>query len=296
MSVLVDASSRVLIYGIAGNFGRFSARDLVASGTKVVAGVAPGRDSREVEGVPVFHDARTACTSTGADVALVYVPAPAAVDAVLEVLDAGCKVIVYPGDGLPVQDAVEIRASARGKGAVLIGPNTPGLISPGKAKLGFMPSFCYAPGPLGVISRSGSLSYEAGWRLTTAGLGQTTVIGIGGDPVKGLNAAEAIELLHADAETGAILYLGEIGGSDEYAVARYAERSDAKPTAALIVGAAAPPGKKMGHAAALVGSHADSQAAKVQALRKAGVHVADNLRNLVDAAQHALRQREAVTT
>ncbi len=295
MSVLVDASSRVLIYGIAGNFGRFSARDLVASGTQVVAGVAPGRDSREVEGVPVFQDAHAACTTTGANVALVYVPAPAALDAVLEVLDAGCTVIVYPGDGLPVQDAVELRAAAQRKGAVLIGPNTPGLISPGKSKLGFMPSFCYTAGPLGVISRSGSLSYEASWRLTTAALGQTTVIGIGGDPVKGLNAAEAIELLHADAETQAIVYLGEIGGSDEYAVARYARRPAAKPTAAMIVGATAPPGKKMGHAAALVGSQADSQAAKVQALRNAGVHVAGNLRNLVDAAQDALRQSEAVT-
>jgi succinyl-CoA synthetase alpha subunit len=209
---------------------------------------------------------------------------------VLEVLDAGCKVLVYPGDNLPVQDAVELRAAARRKGAVLIGPNTPGLISPGKAKLGFMPSLCYTPGPLGVISRSGSLSYEAGWRLTTAGLGQTTVIGIGGDPVKGLNAGEAIELLHADPATEAILYLGEIGGSDEYAVARYAERRDAKPTAAIIVGASAPPGKKMGHAAALVGSQADSQAAKVQALRTAGAHVADNLRGLVEAAQRALGQ------
>ncbi|MDB5922808.1 MAG: Succinate--CoA ligase subunit alpha [Betaproteobacteria bacterium] len=296
MSVLVDASSRVLIYGIAGNFGRFSARDIAAYGTKVVAGVAPGRDTREVEGVPVFQNARSACASTDADVALVYVPAPAALDAVLEVLDAGCKVVVYPGDGLPVQDAVEIRAAARRAGAVLVGPNTPGVISPGKAKLGFMPSFCYTPGALGVISRSGSLSYEAGWRLTSAGLGQTSVIGIGGDPVKGLNAGEAIDLLHADAETEAILYLGEIGGADEYAVARYAERDDAKPTAALIVGASAPPGKQMGHAAALVGSKADTQAAKVEALRISGVHVAANLRALVDAAQAALRQRETITT
>ncbi|MGZ8202257.1 MAG: succinate--CoA ligase subunit alpha [Burkholderiales bacterium] len=288
MSVLVDASSRVLIYGIAGNFGRFSARDLVSSGTTVVAGVAPGRDAGEVEGVPVFQDARGACRGTGANAALVYVPAPAALDAVLEVLEAGCKVVVYPGDGLPVQDAVELRAAARRCDAVLIGPNTPGVISPGKAKLGFMPTFCYMPGPVGVISRSGSLSYEAGWRLTDAGLGQTTVIGIGGDPVKGLNAGEAIELLHADSETTAILYLGEIGGSDEYAVARYAQRPDAKPTAALIVGAAAPPGKKMGHAAALVGSQADSQAAKVDALRRAGVFVAGNLRHLVDATRQTL--------
>lgn len=296
MSVLIDSSSRVLIYGIAGNFGRFSARDLAQYGTKVVAGVSPGRDQSEVEGVPVFTDAHAACSATGANAALVYVPAPAALDAVLEVLEAGCEVIVYPGDGLPVQDAAELRAAAQRKRAVLVGPNTPGIISPGKAKLGFMPSFCYTPGPIGLISRSGSLSYEAGWRLTSAGLGQTTVIGIGGDPVKGLDAAEAIELLHADGETEAIVYLGEIGGSDEYAVARYARRSDAKPTAALIVGAAAPPGKKMGHAAALVGSQADTQAAKVQALREAGVHVADNLRQVVEAAQEALRARVSVTT
>jgi|LNFM01.1.fsa_nt_gb succinyl-CoA synthetase alpha subunit len=292
MSVLIDATSRVLIYGIAGNFGRFSARDLMTQGTNVVAGVAPGRDCTEVEGVPVFDNACTAITSTGADAALVYVPAHAALDAVLEVLESGCKVVVYPGDGLPVQDAVALRAAARRKGAVLIGPNTPGVISPGKAKLGFMPSFCYEPGPLGVISRSGSLSYEASWRLTTAGLGQTTVIGIGGDPIKGLDAAEAIELLHADTETEAILYLGEIGGSDESAVARYTERPDAKPTAALIVGSSAPPGKKMGHAAALVGTHSDSQAAKVEVLRQAGVHVADTLRTLIETAQLALAERK----
>jgi len=288
MSVLIDASSRMLIYGIAGNFGRFSARDLVASGSNVVAGVAAGRSETVIEGVPVFPDAHTACRSAGATAAIVYVPAPAALDAVLEVLDAGCKVVVYPGDGLPVQDAVALRAAARRRGSTLIGPNTPGLISPGKAKLGFMPSHCYTPGPLGLISRSGSLSYEAGWRLTSAGLGQSCCIGIGGDPVKGLNAAEAIELLHVDHETKAIMYLGEIGGSDEYALARYAMRADAKPTAALIVGAAAPAGKKMGHAAALVGSALDSQATKVAALRAARVHVADTLRSLVDAARAAL--------
>jgi succinyl-CoA synthetase alpha subunit len=294
MSVLVDADSRVLIYGIAGNFGRFSARDLVQSGTRVVAGVAPGRDSREVEGVPVFENALAACAEARADAALVYVPAPAALDAVVEVLEAGCRVVVYPGDGLPVQDAIELRAAARANGAVLVGPNTPGVISPGKAKLGFMPSFCYTAGPLGVISRSGSLSYEAGWRLTSCGLGQTTVIGIGGDSVKGLTAAEAIDLLHADPETRAIVYLGEIGGSDEYAVARYAERADAKPAAALIVGAVAPPGKKMGHAAALVGSVADSQPVKVAALRQAGVHVAANLRDLASVARNALRGHNLV--
>lgn len=288
MSVLVDQKSRVLIQGIAGNFGKFSARDIKAYGTQVVAGVAQGRDVREVEGVPVFPDVRTACRETGADAIITYVPAMVAFDAVLDACDAGCKVVVYPGDGLPVQDAIEVRAAARANGAVIIGPNTPGVISPGKAKLGFMPSFCFLPGRLGVISRSGSLSYEAAFRLTSAGIGQSTVIGIGGDPVKGLNAAEAVALFHDDPDTDAILYLGEIGGNDEYAVARYAARTDAKPTAALIIGKAAPPGKKMGHAAALVGSHADSQPAKVAALRAAGVHVANNLAALADAAQAAL--------
>lgn len=288
MSVLIDAASRVAIYGIAGNFGRYSARDLLASGTRVVAGIAPGRVMDAVEGIPVFQDMRAACAATGADAVIVYVPAPGALDAVLEAFDAGCKVVVYPGDGLPVRDAIEMRAAALRCGAVLIGPNTPGVISPGKAKLGFMPTHCYTPGPLGVISRSGSLSYEAAWRLTTAGMGQTTVIGIGGDPVKGCTAAEAIAALHADAQTRSILYLGEIGGSDETALAAYAGRADAKPCAALIVGAAAPPGKKMGHAAALVGSHAETQAAKAQALRAAGVHVADTLRDLTCAAGQAL--------
>ena len=289
MSVLIDQSSRIVIQGIGGNFGRFSARDMVAYGTRVVAGVAPGRDTREVEGVPVFHDMRAACGATGARAAIIYVPAPGALDAALEALDAGCKVVVYPGDGLPVQDAIDMRVAAGRHDAVLIGPNTPGVISPGKAKLGFMPSFCYTPGKLGVISRSGSLSYEVAWRLTTAGIGQSSAIGIGGDPVKGLNAAEAIELFHADPDTKAILYLGEIGGSDEYALARYAARADAKPTAALIVGSEAPRGKKLGHAAAFVGSPADTQAAKADALRKAGVRVANNLRDLVLAAQLAMR-------
>ena len=288
MSVFLDAGSRVVIYGIAGNFGRFSARDLVGYGTHVVAGIAPGRVIRDVEGVPVFNDMRAACAAQGANAAIVYVPAPAALDAVLEALDAGCKLVVYPGDGLPVQDAIEMRGAAARAQAVLIGPNTPGIITPGKAKLGFMPSLCYAPGCVGVISRSGSLSYEVAWRLTTAGIGQTTVVGIGGDPVKGCTAAEAVDALDADPETEAILYLGEIGGNDESALALYAAQPRAKPCAALIVGAAAPPGKKMGHAAALVGSRAETQAAKAEALRKAGVHVASTLRDLVEVTRLAM--------
>jgi succinyl-CoA synthetase alpha subunit len=288
MSILLDASARVLIVGITGKFGTFSLKDLAQSGTKVVAGVVFGRGGEAIEGVPVFSSVASAVAESGANAALIYVPAWGALDAVLETIEAGCPLIAYPGDGLPVLDAMEMRAAAQANGAHLIGPNSPGLISPGKAKLGFMPSFCYAPGSIGVISRSGSLSYEACFRLSSAGLGQTSVIGIGGDPVRGVNAAEAIALFHDDPETHAIVYLGEIGGSEEYALADYAKRADAKPSAALLVGRTAPVGKKMGHAAAMIGSYAESWAAKVEALEAAGVVIARDLDGLATAASSAL--------
>ena len=199
--------------------------------------------------------------------------------------------MVATADEMPVRDTIEIRAAAKANGARLVGPNSPGIISPGKAKMGFMPSFCFMRGPMGVISRSGSLSYEGSKRLTVAGIGQTTVIGIGGDPIKGTMAAEALALFHADRETKAIMYLGEIGGIEEAAVAEYAARKDAKPVAALIVGKTAPPGKKMGHAAALVGSKADSHAAKTKMLAKSGVYVCSGLTDLVKQAQAALDAR-----
>lgn len=293
MSVLIDRRSRFIIQGIAGNVGRFSARDMREYGTAVVGGISAAKSAKDVEGIPVFPDVRTACTAAGADASVIYVPAATALDHVIEAVESGIKLVVYPGDGLPVRDAIEMRAAARANGATLVGPNTPGLISPGKAKAGFMPSFCYAPGALGVISRSGSLSYEACFRLTSAGLGQTTVIGIGGDPIKGVSAAEALALLHADAETRAIVYLGEIGGREEYDVATYAARRDAKPVAALIVGRYAPEGKKMGHAAALIGSHADTHSAKMNALTKAGVHAVGTVSELVPAAVAAFNDLSA---
>ena len=288
MSILLDASARVLIVGITGKFGTFSVKDLAQSDTKVVAGIAFGRDGQAIDNVPVFSSVGKAIAETGANAALIYVPAAGALDAVLETIEAGCPLIAYPGDGLPVLDAMEMRTSALRAGAHLVGPNSPGLISPGKAKLGFMPSFCYAPGPIAVISRSGSLSYEACFRLSSAGLGQTSVIGIGGDPVRGVNAAEAIALFHDDPQTRAIVYLGEIGGSEEYALADYAQRPDAKPSAALLVGRTAPAGKKMGHAAAMIGSYAESWAAKVEALDRAGVVIARDLDGLSVAAASAL--------
>ena len=288
MSILLHEDARVMIVGITGKFGAFSARDLAASGTRVVAGVAPGGDGRVVEGVPVFGRVADALRETGANAALVYVPATVALDAVVETIEAGCPLVAYPGDGLPVLDAMEMRAVALANGADLVGPNSPGLISPGKAKLGFMPSFCFEPGPLGVISRSGSLSYEACHRLTAAGLGQTSVLGIGGDPVRGIDAASAIAFFHHDPDTRAIVYLGEIGGTEEYALVDYARRADAKPAVALLVGRTAPAGKKMGHAAALIGSHAETWTAKVEALAAAGVLVARSLEDLPSMAAAAL--------
>lgn len=291
MSILLDQTNRVLIQGITGHMGRFAAADLGKYGTRIVAGVSPGRGGTVVEGVPVFDDVESACRETGADTSVVFVPPAAVLGAVVEAIEAGCKLVVATADELPVQDAIEIRAAARANGAVFVGPNTPGIISPGKAKLGFMPSFCYREGGIGVISRSGSLSYECCKRLTLAGLGQSTVIGIGGDPVKGTTAAEALALFHDDPETEAVLYLGEIGGAEEDAVAEYAGRGEAKPVAALIVGRTAPRGKRMGHAGALIGSIADSHQAKVSLLRDAGVHVASGLPETVAAVQSALQSR-----
>jgi succinyl-CoA synthetase alpha subunit len=288
MSILLDGGNRVLVQGVTGHMGKFFVGDAVRYGTTVVAGVSPGRGGGVVDGVTVFNSVAMACRETAADTAIVFVPPAAVLGAVLEAVDAGCRLVVATADEVPVRDAIEIRAAAQANGARFIGPNTPGLISPGKAKLGFMPSFCYSPGPIGVISRSGSLSYECCERLTLKGLGQTTVIGIGGDVVKGTTAAEAVELFDADPETAAILYLGEVGGSEEEAVVRYAARKEAKPVAALIVGRTAPPGQKMGHAGALIGNSAEGHDAKIEALHHAGVFVANGLTDVVRQVAAAL--------
>ncbi len=288
MSILLDKSNRVLIQGVTGQTGQFFVEDARKYGTNMVAGVSPGRAGTKVGDVPVFANVATAVKETGADTAMVFVPPSAVLGATIEAIESGCRLVVATADEMPVLDAIEVRAAARANGAVFVGPNTPGLISPGKAKMGFMPSFCYLQGHVGVISRSGSLSYEGSKRITQAGIGQTTVVGIGGDPVKGTTAAEALALFHKDPDTKAILYLGEIGGSEETFVAEYASSTGAKPVAALIVGKTAPAGKKMGHAAALIGSKAEGHAAKQKMLRDAGVFVADSLGEVVAAMRAAL--------
>jgi succinyl-CoA synthetase alpha subunit len=294
MSILLDRTNKVMIVGVTGAMGTFFVEDARKYGTRIVAGVSPGREGTTVGDVPVFGSVREAREATGGDSAIVFVPPAAVLGGTIEVIEAGCRLVVATADELPVADTIEIRAAARANGCAFVGPNSPGIISPGKAKLGFMPSFCYKEGNVGVISRSGSLSYECSKRLTVAGIGQSTVIGIGGDPVKGTTAAEALELFHKDPETTAVLYLGEIGGSEEIFVAEYAARAGAKPVAALIVGQTAPPGKKMGHAAALIGSKAESHAAKIAMLREAGVFVANGASDVVGATQRALESRAKV--
>jgi succinyl-CoA synthetase alpha subunit len=288
MSVLLTGESRIVIVGATGRFGRSSLPDLRASGTNVVAGVAYREGSAGDSSLPLFSSVSSAVDATGANAAIIFVPATAALDPILETLESGVTLTVYPGEGLPVADAVRTRRVAVAAGVTYIGGNTPGLITPGEAKLGFMPTSCYRPGPVGIVSRSGSLSYEAADMLSAARIGQSTAIGIGGDAVRGLTAGEALALFHGDPATAAVVYLGEIGGTEEYDVAEYAARPDAKPVVAHIVGRTAPPGRQMGHAAALVGSYRDSWESKVAALTAAGVSVALGLSELVGLVQTAL--------
>lgn len=289
MSILALAHTRVLIQGITGRQASWSARDIAGYGTPVVAGVVPGKGGTALDGVPIFDFVADAVAATDANTALVYVPPAAAAEAVSEACDAGVRLVVYPGDGLPLQDAVRLRRTAAERKVTFVGPNTPGIISPGVAKLGFMPSYCYRPGTLGVISKSGSLSYEICYRLSEAGIGQSTVVGIGGDPVKGLTMGEALELFQEDAGTGAVLILGEVGGLEEYQVAAYAGRRGAKPTGAFLVGRTAPPGRKLGHAGALIGSDREGYHAKVEALLAAGVPVAGSVDDVVRVAAGLVR-------
>jgi succinyl-CoA synthetase alpha subunit len=292
MSILLHRHTRVMIQGITGQMGRFSARDMQRYGTTVVAGAVPGRGGQEVDGIPVYATPREAVEHAKVDATLVYVQPSGILHAAIEAIEQGVKLVVATADEVPVQDCIEIRAAAKANDADFLGPNSPGIISPGQAKMGFMPSFCYREGDVGVISRSGSLSYEVCQRMTRGGIGQSTVIGIGGDPVKGTTAAEALALFHADPATRAVVFLGEIGGVEERTVAEYAARPGAKPVAALIVGRTAPPGKKMGHAAALVGSAADTPEAKGRAMRDAGVFVASGLGDIV-ANVRAAREHAA---
>ena len=292
MAILVDKSSRVLVQGITGREGSFHTKRMLAAGTAVVAGTSPNKVGETMAGVPVFGDVAAAVAATGADVAVQFVPAGAARAALLEAAEAGVKVVVCVTEGIPVHDMMAVTATFERRGVRLVGPNCPGLVSVGGANVGIMPADIFAAGPVGIVSRSGTLTYQIVNELTQAGLGQSTVVGMGGDPVHGVGFLDCLALFEADPATQAVVLIGEIGGDDEERAADYVAQHMSTPVAAYIAGFSAPPGKTMGHAGAIVSGGRGTAAAKSEALGAVGVPVArrpDEVPALVRAALQELR-------
>jgi succinyl-CoA synthetase alpha subunit len=277
MPVLVDNATRLLVQGITGNAGAFHARGCRDYGTSVVAGVTPGKGGQRFDGaIPIFDTVFEARRETACNATMIYVPAPFAADAILEAADAGIELIVCITEGIPVNDMMRVKAAMSGSKSVLIGPNCPGIITPGACKIGIMPGYIHQSGNVGVVSRSGTLTYEAVWQLTTRGVGQSTCIGIGGDPIHGLTHLDCVKLFNDDPDTHGIILIGEIGGSEEEHAAAWIKDHCRKPVAAFIAGATAPPGRRMGHAGAIISGGKGTAAAKTSALREAGIAVAES--------------------
>jgi succinyl-CoA synthetase alpha subunit len=284
MSILVDKNTRLLVQGITGKAGGFHAKQCAEYGTNVVAGVTPGRGGETWEGkVPVFNTCWEAREKTGCNATMIFVPAPGAADAILEAADAGIELIVCITEGIPVIDMMRAKVGLRDKKVRLIGPNCPGIITPGQCKIGIMPGYIHKPGKVGVVSRSGTLTYEAVWQLTSRGLGQSTCIGIGGDPINGTSHTDAVKMFNEDPGTEAIILIGEIGGTAEEDAAAYIKEHVKKPVAAFIAGATAPPGRRMGHAGAIVSGGKGTAAGKIAALEAAGIGIARTPAEMADA-------------
>ena len=284
MSILVDKNTRLLVQGITGKAGGFHAKQCAEYGTNVVAGVTPGRGGETWESkVPVFNTSWEAREKTGCNATMIFVPAPGAADAILEAADAGIELIVCITEGIPVLDMMRARVGLRDKKVRLIGPNCPGIITPGQCKIGIMPGYIHKPGKVGVVSRSGTLTYEAVWQLTSRGLGQSTCIGIGGDPINGTSHTDAVRMFNEDPDTEAIILIGEIGGTGEEDAAAYIKENVKKPVAAFIAGATAPPGRRMGHAGAITSGGKGTAAGKIAALEAAGVGIARTPAEMADA-------------
>ena len=276
MSVLVNKYSKVIVQGFTGTEGTFHAGQMIEYGTNVVGGVTPGKGGQTNLGKPIFNTVKDAVNETGADVSIIFVPPPFAADAIMEAAEAGIRVIVCITEGIPTADMVKVKSFLSDKKSTLIGPNCPGIITAEECKVGIMPGFIFKKGTVGIISKSGTLTYEAVDQITKAGLGQTTAIGIGGDPIIGTSTLDAVKLFQADAETKGIILIGEIGGNMEAEAAAWIKDNCTKPVVGFIAGDTAPKGKRMGHAGAIVGGANDTAAAKKQILREAGVHVVDS--------------------
>lgn len=286
MSIFVDKNSRLVVQGITGKEGQFHARQCIAYGTQVVAGVTPGKAGQKMDDVPVFNTVKDAVHKTGADVSLIFVPPPFAADAIMEAVDAEVPLVVAITEGIPVMDMMKVKNYMTGKKTRLIGPNCPGIITPGECKVGIMPGPIHKPGgPVGVVSRSGTLTYEVVHQLTEKGIGQTTCIGIGGDPVNGTNFLDCLSAFEADPETKGIVMVGEIGGNAEETAAEYIKANVTKPVVGFIAGLTAPPGRRMGHAGAIISGKSGTAQGKVEVMKACGIHMCENLGELGDVSQ-----------
>ncbi len=291
MSVLVNKNSRVIVQGFTGSEGSFHAGQMIEYGTQVVGGVTPGKGGQEHLGRPVFNTVKEAIQKTGADVSIIFVPPAFAADSILEAAEAGIKVIVAITEGIPVKDMMVAKKYVKEKGATLVGPNCPGVITPGEAKVGIMPGFVFKKGRIGVVSKSGTLTYEAADQIVKAGLGISTAIGIGGDPIIGTPTKDAIELLMNDPETDGVVMIGEIGGNYEAVAARWIKSSGIKkPVVGFIAGQTAPPGRRMGHAGAIIGGAEDTAEAKMKIMRECGIHVVESPALIGETMARVLRK------
>ena len=289
MSVFIDNSTRLIVQGITGRDGSFHAKQMMEYGTKVVAGVTPGKGGQKFEStVPIFNTVAEAVQETGANTTVIYVPPPFAADAMMEAADAGVKLIVCITEGVPVLDMTQVYPFVKEKGARLLGPNCPGLITPGQSKVGIIPGRICTPGNVGVVSRSGTLTYEVVYQLTRAGIGQSTCVGIGGDPINGTNFIDVLEAFEKDPQTKAVAMMGEIGGTDEQEAAQYVKKNMKKPVVGFIAGQTAPPGRRMGHAGAIISGSSGTAAEKREAFRDAGMGVAQRPMDFVKLLQERM--------